>query len=82
MELQILKLSKQPNHQPLIEYLDNQSLEEIESVLNSKLKCGSSKDDVDPLLIVRALLIGSPAAAEGHLHMDRRVLVLKTSFNW
>ncbi|KAJ8660151.1 hypothetical protein O0I10_004010 [Lichtheimia ornata] len=84
MDVQILKLAKQTNRQGLVDFLDSKSLDEISQLIRSQLTQSSTSEDVDPLLIVRAIFIGSPFASSknGHAHMERRVLTFKTAFLW
>ncbi|KAI8381247.1 FANCI solenoid 4-domain-containing protein [Radiomyces spectabilis] len=80
MEATILKLSKQANGKNLKEYFEQQSLNDIAQVLRKKL-ANNVRDDIDPLLIVRAIFIGSPANG-GETCTQRRSIVFQEAMAW
>ncbi|KAI8076646.1 uncharacterized protein B0P05DRAFT_579765 [Gilbertella persicaria] len=58
MDIEIFKLSKQADKKRLVEYLDQQSKEEFTQLVCHKLNDYHASNDVDTLLLLRALIQG------------------------
>ncbi|KAI8371281.1 FANCI solenoid 4-domain-containing protein [Choanephora cucurbitarum] len=81
MDIEILKLSKQSNKQRLSEFLNEQPEEELIGLVRSKLDDYQASNDVDPILLLRAIVQGSPLEG-GQDCLQRRFILLKCIIEW
>ncbi|KAI9280231.1 FANCI solenoid 4-domain-containing protein [Umbelopsis sp. AD052] len=85
MDAHILKLAKKPNHAELEQYLNEQGIENITTllrdILNTNQKYGTN-NDTDPILVFRAVFIGSPLNSESILGRERRLATFMVALNW
>ncbi|GAA5807873.1 hypothetical protein MFLAVUS_001253 [Mucor flavus] len=79
MDAEIFKLNKQSNKRKLIEFLNETSNEQISCLLKEKLDDYHAKNDVDTILVLRALFQGSPNE-EGHI--QRRFQIIQNIIEW
>ncbi|KAG2232755.1 hypothetical protein INT48_001109 [Thamnidium elegans] len=79
MDAEIFKLNKQSNKRKLVEFLNETSNEQISSLLKEKLDDYHAKNDVDTILVLRALFQGSPIE-EGHI--QRRFQIIQSVIEW
>ncbi|KAI9024281.1 FANCI solenoid 4-domain-containing protein [Phycomyces nitens] len=79
MEARIIELSKAPQRQELIDYLNQQPLEELSNSTLLQLKNDSL--NVDPIPFIRAIILGSPLDG-GEDCINRRCMLLDNIITW
>ncbi|KAL0084097.1 FANCI solenoid 4-domain-containing protein [Phycomyces blakesleeanus] len=80
MESTVIELSKQSQHQKLVDYLNEQPLEEITKSTLSQLNNGSLLNN-DPIPFIRAIILGSPLDG-GEDCINRRCALLDNIITW
>ncbi|KAI9499699.1 hypothetical protein BDB00DRAFT_795167 [Zychaea mexicana] len=81
MEQTTIKLFKKSDKQELFEFLRKQSTEEISEAIRTRLDTSGIEDDVDPILFIRAIIVGSPVQG-GDDCTYRRFLVFREAIAW
>ncbi|KAI8988264.1 FANCI solenoid 2-domain-containing protein [Mycotypha africana] len=83
MDIDLLKLSKQTNKEALTVYLNEQTFDDIQDLVRSKLNNYHSSDEVGPILLLRAIIQGSPVEGGGNGQcLHRRFLILQNVIEW
>ncbi|KAJ2963285.1 hypothetical protein NQZ79_g1636 [Umbelopsis isabellina] len=85
MDSHILKLAKKPDHSELEQYLQQQGPDKIASLLGDILKAGQkygSNNDTDPILVFRAVFIGSPIRPGDEQALERRLVAFMVALSW
>ncbi|KAL9554015.1 hypothetical protein MBANPS3_002999 [Mucor bainieri] len=82
MDIDIFKYNKQASKQRLIEYLNDQTEEDLEDVITRKLDDYHAAHDIDTVLLLRAILQGSPIEGDEKQGLQRRFLVVKCVIQW
>ncbi|KAI8086670.1 FANCI solenoid 4-domain-containing protein [Halteromyces radiatus] len=75
MDHTILKLAKQTNRTALKEYVASLTSDQIETLLKNKFS-QSTHAGIDPILVIRGLLLGDPNG------MQTRLVITKTIIDW
>ncbi|KAI9477713.1 MAG: FANCI solenoid 4-domain-containing protein [Benjaminiella poitrasii] len=81
MDKEIFKLSKQANKRRLVEYLNEQTEDEINHLVRYKLDDYHAANDVDTTLLLRAIMLGSPVEY-GQQCLQRRFTVIACVIQW
>ncbi|KAG2213869.1 hypothetical protein INT47_001138 [Mucor saturninus] len=79
MDVEIFRLNKQTSKGKLVEFLNESSSQEIAALVKEKLDDYNCSNDVDTVLLLRSILIGSPI--EGG-YIERRFMVVKSVIAW
>ncbi|GAN03661.1 Fanconi anemia group I protein [Mucor ambiguus] len=85
MDIDIFKYNKQANKQRLIEYLNDQTEQDLEDVITRKLDDYHAAHDIDTVLLLRAIfqaMKGSPIEGDENQGLQRRFLVVKCVIQW